>query len=162
MILKSSKSIVNPYSKYSLAMGKGGLAWSIPVHRLVAQHFVENPHNYKVVHHKDHDKNNNRADNLEWTTPSKNIKYAIEAGHHNGGFKRGTKHHSGKFTDVQIEWIKKLKDDGYTLSELERIFNSSRGYLSTIINGKARTIKIDKPGFQIYCKPIAFEKIYPQ
>ena len=40
------------------------------VHRLVARVFVENPapSHFKVVHHKDHDRSNNSAHNLEWTT----------------------------------------------------------------------------------------------
>jgi hypothetical protein len=40
------------------------------VHRLVARVFVENPAPtyFCVVHHKDHDRSNNQASNLEWTT----------------------------------------------------------------------------------------------
>lgn len=36
------------------------------IHQLVAKLFVDNPNNYTVVHHKDHNKLNNNADNLEW------------------------------------------------------------------------------------------------
>jgi hypothetical protein len=39
------------------------------VHRMVAKCWVAQPEGSNHVHHKDHDKTNNRADNLEWVTP---------------------------------------------------------------------------------------------
>jgi len=45
------------------------------IHRLVALTFVKNPHKYNVVNHKDEDKTNNRADNLEWCTYKYNSNY---------------------------------------------------------------------------------------
>lgn len=48
---------------------------SFRIHRLVAQLFVENPNNYEQVNHKDENKLNNQADNLEWCTCKYNINY---------------------------------------------------------------------------------------
>lgn len=45
------------------------------VHRLVAQVFLENPHNYPCVNHKDENKTNNCADNLEYCTHQYNVNY---------------------------------------------------------------------------------------
>ena len=44
------------------------------VHRLVAQAFIPNPHNYSQVHHKDGNKSNNSIDNLEWVSPKEHGK----------------------------------------------------------------------------------------
>lgn len=50
------------------------------VHRLVAEAFVENPFNYPCINHKDEDKTNNMADNLEWCTVSYNNTYGSRHG----------------------------------------------------------------------------------
>ena len=46
------------------------------VHRLVAKAFIDNPNNLNEINHKDEDKSNNRADNLEWCTKSYNVSYS--------------------------------------------------------------------------------------
>ena len=47
------------------------------VHRLVAEHFVENGGGYAVVNHKDCDTTNNHADNLEWCSQKDNIRHSV-------------------------------------------------------------------------------------
>jgi hypothetical protein len=50
------------------------------VHRLVAQTFVEQEESKVFVNHKDGNKLNNSADNLEWVTPSENNIHAVKTG----------------------------------------------------------------------------------
>ena len=45
------------------------------IHRLVASHFILNPHNLPTVNHKDGNKLNNYYKNLEWSTQSNNNKH---------------------------------------------------------------------------------------
>lgn len=46
------------------------------VHRLVAESFVPNEHNYPVVNHLDENRLNNIASNLEWCTQKQNLNYS--------------------------------------------------------------------------------------
>lgn len=41
-------------------------------HRLVAEHFIDNPNDYDQVNHMGGDKSNNCVDNLEWVTARDN------------------------------------------------------------------------------------------
>lgn len=50
------------------------------MHRLIAEHFIENPNNYRYINHIDSNKTNNSIDNLEWCTQSHNVKHAYETG----------------------------------------------------------------------------------
>ena len=50
------------------------------VHRLVAECYVPNPNNAPEINHKDGNKANNAADNLEWCTSRENKLHAISTG----------------------------------------------------------------------------------
>ena len=57
-----------------------GTRKDIFVHRLVASAFVENPDNKPCVNHKDGNKQNNNASNLEWSTIKENNQHAYDTG----------------------------------------------------------------------------------
>ena len=48
------------------------------VHRLVAEHFLDNPFGKKYINHLDYDTSNNAVDNLEWCTQLENVAHSIE------------------------------------------------------------------------------------
>ena len=58
-----------------VALSKNGKQIYPKVHRLVALHFIPNVDNKPQINHKDEDKENNAADNLEWVTSKENANY---------------------------------------------------------------------------------------
>lgn len=73
-ILKPSKS-----GEYRHIELRYGIDKNVLIHRLVAEAFVPNPLNLPCVNHIDEDKENNRADNLEWCTYKYNSSYGKNA-----------------------------------------------------------------------------------
>lgn len=57
-----------------------GTSKNVLVHRLVAEAFVPNPENKPDVNHKDGNKQNPCAYNLEWVTKSENMYHAYSSG----------------------------------------------------------------------------------
>lgn len=70
----TSYSLLGKYCGFYLK-GKGYL-----LHRIVALLFIPNPENKPDVNHKDGNKLNNKASNLEWVTKSENIQHALKLG----------------------------------------------------------------------------------
>lgn len=73
-ILKPILEKWNGYFTVSL-FDVNGQMHKVKIHRLVALAFVPNPHGYPCVNHKDENKTNNHADNLEWCSKAYNTTY---------------------------------------------------------------------------------------
>lgn len=50
------------------------------LHRLVAESFCCRPEGANQVNHKDGNKRNNQADNLEWVSAKQNMRHSVESG----------------------------------------------------------------------------------
>jgi len=75
-LLKPSKNKQLRYLVIGLVKNKK--TKSCYLHRLMAQHFIDNPNNYKVVNHKNGKRDDCRLENLEWCSQQQNMIHAIK------------------------------------------------------------------------------------
>jgi hypothetical protein len=82
--LYRQKPILKPFvSKWGyeiVSLCKNGKVNKCSVHRIVASAFVPKQEGRDVVNHIDGNKQNNRAENLEWCTPKENSRHALDNG----------------------------------------------------------------------------------
>lgn len=104
------------------------------IHRLVAEHFCDNPFNYKVVNHINGNKFDNRSVNLEWCTTSHNCQHAYDTGLKEG--KRGIENHMAKLKQEDIPEIKLLSKMGVPQTEIGKKFGVGQQQISRIVTNQ--------------------------
>ena len=98
------------------------------VHRLVAESFVENPNSSWEVNHKDGNKQNNKASNLEWVSRRENILHAYRTG------LRSTKPIAA-FTKTG-EYVKTFQSEKDAMSFCGVLYNAG---ISNCLRGKTKS-----------------------
>ena len=117
---KNLKQSTSPHGYKTLTLSKDGKYKTKIVHRLVAEAFIDNPENKEHVNHKDCDKVNNAANNLEWVTPKENIDHAIANGRQRD--QSGEKNNMAKLSEDNVKHIKKLLNDGISAYEVHKSY----------------------------------------
>jgi hypothetical protein len=119
------------YKRVHLTNNKKGR--SIRVHRLVADAFIPNPLNLPYVNHKDADKSNNHATNLEWCTHDNNMKHAWALGLPKTHY--GESHGMSRLTEHDVLNIRRLYSTGKTsYPKLSRQFGISISHAHRIVS----------------------------
>ena len=112
---------------------------AMSVHVIVAKLFVPKPDTNKVleVNHKDCDRTNPKADNLEWVTHKENVQYSIDVGNHFTPDWKGTKNPKSKLSEREISEIIELYKSGLRVRDIHRTnkFNVSETRIGQIISG---------------------------
>ena len=120
---------LKPNSKGYLRVMIGGKRYF--VHRLVAEKYVPNPEHKPQVNHKDGNKLNNNADNLEWVTNLENRQHAVVNKLHT----MGEDCPWSKLTVEDVKFIRSHSDISRT--ELAKKFNVSRRTIGDVLNYKS-------------------------
>lgn len=119
------------------------------LYRLMAIAFIPNPENKPEVNHKDGDrKSYPNLSNLEWVTPSENMKHAYDTGLSRGNFRKGFEHQFCKFTEKDIRKVFELRKNGVKLVDIGKELNMNWVYASKVLNN---------PRFK-YIKDVVFPK----
>ena len=109
-----------------------GVPQHYPVHWLVAFAFLGDPPlNRDCATHKDGDLKNNHFSNLEWVTPEQYRDVLANQ----GSLIRGGAHSSSKLTEDNVYEIRKLLAEGREQDDIARMFNVSKGRISSIKTG---------------------------
>ena len=127
---------INGYYRVTLYAGNRAHKKQYMVHRLVAEHFIENPHNYPYINHKDENKLNNVVDNLEWCTAKYNSNYGTS-------IQRRVAHQDWQsIADKQSIAVCQYSRDGQLIKEYKSLSQAEResdGYFK--VRGISRNIK---------------------
>ena len=87
------------------------------VHRIVAELFIPNPNNLPEVNHKDCDRSNAKADNLEWVSRKDNVRYSSNQGKYSDS-KKGFKNGKSAYTIEEVLKIRELYDGGMGVMDI--------------------------------------------
>jgi hypothetical protein len=118
----------------SVLIWSNGKPKRVLIHRLVAREFVGLPPSaIHQVNHKDGDRENNRADNLEWVTPEENRRHYIDV---LGHLLNGEKHPMAKLTNSEVHTIKTKLRDGEKRKDIAELYRVNRATIDAIATGR--------------------------
>ena len=123
---KILEGVDNGHGYLQVNLSKDGKVKQPLVHRLVATAFLENPMGYKEINHRDENKENNRAENLEWCSRSYNLTYNGRA--KKVGKKAAEKLRGRKHSEETIKKIsEKLRGRKFSEEHKKKISESKKG-----------------------------------
>jgi hypothetical protein len=113
-------------------------------HTAVAMTFIPNPENKSMVNHKNFNKEDNRAENLEWVTAKENTNHAFMAGVlRRPPTLKGESVGTSKLKIIQVQAVRYLYPD-FTIKEISIIMNMSWSSIKSIVSNKNWSHVMDK------------------
>lgn len=128
----------NPAGYLFVSLCRDGHQSCCNIHRLVAMAFHERLGAQTEVNHKDGNKANNKAANLEWCTASENMLHAFSSGLREKvgpAPRRGLLNPAAKLTPEQVVELRSCRAAGKTFSEVAEEFAVSASHAYRICAG---------------------------
>ena len=123
-------SAINPVRKNQKATyyynenGYPCFGGNVPVHQYVAMAWVDGYFKGAEVNHKDFNRNNFNADNLEWLSHEDNVKYSIEHNYNTWcKCKQGEKNGRATITADEAREIRRMYDEGMKISDIVKHYH---------------------------------------
>lgn len=130
------RSIISPSRNkhgYMVAgLSCGGVKLWKSVHCMVAEAFSGKRPPGKVARHKDGDRTNNAANNLEWGTQAENMGDMVR----HGTRRNGEKHHKAKLSEPQVLSIRDMHSRGMKKSGIAVLFGVTPSLVGGIVKRK--------------------------
>ena len=138
-LIAADGSAINPFrrkQKVTIHINADGypcFGGGVPVHMYVGRAWVDGYFEGAEINHKDFDRMNYNADNLEWVSHADNIRYSID---YNSKVwfrsKQGENNGRAKFTEEKVREIRKLYADGMTIAQILQLdhpeMNTAKAY----------------------------------
>lgn len=102
-------------------------------HQVIAMTFLGPIPEGMEIHHKDHDGMNNRVDNLEYVTSSRNKLESVKAGR----WPIGSRRWNAKLTEDQVRDMHSMSRRGQTHKTIAEAFGVTPATVCRIVNGQA-------------------------
>ena len=104
------------------------------IHTFIATAWIDNPEFKKYVNHINGIKTDNRVENLEWCTPSENIKHSYDRLGHTR--LRGEKSPKSKLTNEKVIEIKSLLTQSVPFRKIAEIYGVHHSIIDGIHKGR--------------------------
>jgi hypothetical protein len=115
-----------------------GDKWMPRVHHLVAFAFVGDPPGPVsvtgwTINHKNFNKTDNRAENLEWMTAKENHDHAVR----NGLKSRGERHYKAILTETIVREMRKMRAAGFKIRDISDHFGVKEHAAADVLLGRS-------------------------
>lgn len=129
----SCKGDKNGYIRVALSHPITKKLKTFKIHRLVGLLYLPNPENKPEINHKNGNKQDNRAENLEWVTTQENITHAVENKLRSTKF--GTLSSKAFLDKSHLEYIYNKKLEMRSIRAIAKSLGSKESIVSSVLRG---------------------------